>query len=156
MIYTILLFIGAFFLLLFIYYIWNNSPKNTKYTFESWEKVDLPYINLDIQGKSFNMITDSAAAVSIIKRESLEKLDYKSSSRAVNLCAITEDGIHSEVVTIPINIKGKEVNVDFVVYNGNDIASFKRHGVDIDGILGVEFFKATEGIIDFQKKTVTL
>lgn len=128
--------------------------KSSKYSFQSWEKSDLPFITIDVQGCPLNMITDSAAAVSVIRRESLEKLTYELSSRRIHLSSVTTDGINSEVVTIPININGKEVKTDFVVYNEDDIADFRRHGIVIDGILGVEFFKRTGGVVDFNTKTV--
>ena len=126
----------------------------TKYSFQSWEKSDLPFITLDVQGHKLNMITDSAAAVSIIRKEVLNDLFYEPNSRSVNLAALTADSVSSEVVAIPININGKEVKTDFVVYDSDDIACFRRHGIIMDGLLGVEFFKATKGMIDFQNQTV--
>jgi hypothetical protein len=129
-----------------------NSP--TKYSFQSWEKSDLPFISLDVQGHSLNMITDSAAAVSIIRKDALKDLTYETSSRSVNLAALTEESVNSEVVAIPINVNGKEIKTDFVVYDSDDIACFRKHGIIMDGLLGVEFFKATKGMIDFQNQTV--
>ena len=41
-----------------------------------------------------------------------------------------------------------------VGYDSDDIACFKKHGIIMDGLLGVEFFKATKGMIDFQNQTV--
>lgn len=132
----------------------NYINSTTKYSFQSWEKSDLPFITLDVQGKSLNMITDSAAAVSIIRRDSLQNLSYEPSSRNVALSALTDESVNSEVVVIPINIKGKEIKTDFVVYNGDDIACFRKHGIIMDGLLGVEFFKATKGLIDFNNQKV--
>ena len=100
------------------------------------------------------MITDSAAAVSIIRKDVLKNLNYDRSSRSVNLAALTDESVNSEVVAIPININGKEVKTDFVVYDSDDIACFKKHGIIMDGLLGVQFFKATKGMIDFQNQTV--
>ena len=101
-----------------------------------------------------NFITDSAASISVIRKDVLKSLTYDKSSRSVNLAALTDDSVNSEVVAIPININGKEVKTDFVVYDSDDIACFKRHGIIMDGILGVEFFKATKGLIDFKNQTV--
>lgn len=125
------------------------------YSFQDWEKSDLPYITIDIQGHKLNMITDSAAAVSIITPRAIEQLEYEHSTRKVDLMALTEDGLRSEVVSIPFKIGNKEIKCDFVLYNGDDIAGFKKHGISIDGILGVEFFKKTGGKVDFKTQTVT-
>lgn len=132
----------------------NYISGTTKYSFQSWEKSDLPFITIDVQGHKLNMITDSAAAVSIIRKDVLKNLSYEPNSRSINLAALTDESVSSEVVAIPININGKELKTDFVVYDSDDIACFKKHGIIMDGLLGVEFFKATKGRIDFQNQTV--
>ena len=155
MICNILIFVGIILLLIALSYIAKQHINSTaNYSFQSWEKSDLPFINIDVQGHSLNMITDSAAAVSIIRKEVLRDLNYEPSSRSVNLAALTDESVNSEVVAIPININGKEIKTDFVVYDSDDIACFRKHGIIMDGLLGVEFFKATKGMIDFQNQTV--
>ena len=151
----ILIFFGIALVFIALFFIVKRYMNSTaKYSFQSWEKSDLPFINIDVQGHSLNMITDSAAAVSIIRKDVLKNLTYEQSSRSVNLAALTDESVNSEVVAIPININGKEVKTDFVVYDSDDIACFKKHGIIMDGLLGVEFFKATKGMIDFQNQTV--
>ena len=151
----ILIFFGIALVFIALSFIAKRYMNSTaKYSFQSWEKSDLPFINIDVQGHSLNMITDSAAAVSIIRKDVLKNLTYEQSSRSVNLAALTDESVNSEVVAIPITINGKEVKTDFVVYDSDDIACFKRHGIIMDGLLGVEFFKATKGMIDFQNQTV--
>ena len=151
----ILIFFGIALVFIALSFIAKRYMNSTaKYSFQSWEKSDLPFINIDVQGHSLNMITDSAAAVSIIRKDVLKDLTYEQSSRSVNLAALTDESVNSEVVAIPININGKEVKTDFVVYDSDDIACFKKHGIIMDGLLGVEFFKATKGMIDFQNQTV--
>ena len=151
----ILIFFGIALVFIALSFIAKRSMNSAaKYSFQSWEKSDLPFINIDVQGHSLNMITDSAAAVSIIRKDVLKNLTYEQSSRSVNLAALTDESVNSEVVAIPITINGKEVKTDFVVYDSDDIACFKRHGIIMDGLLGVEFFKATKGLIDFKNQTV--
>jgi hypothetical protein len=151
----ILIFFGIALVFIALSFIAKRYMNSTaKYSFQSWEKSDLPFITIDVQGHKLNMITDSAAAVSIIRKDVLKNLTYDRSSRSVNLAALTDESVNSEVVVIPITINGKEVKTDFVVYDSDDIACFKRHGIIMDGLLGVEFFKATKGMIDFQNQTV--
>lgn len=155
MIYELLILLGIVVVLVASSFVANKYMNNTaKYSFQSWEKSDLPFITIDVQGHKLNMITDSAAAVSIIRKDVLKNLTYDESSRSVNLAALTDESVNSEVVAIPININGKEIKTDFVVYDSDDIACFKKHGIIMDGLLGVEFFKATKGMIDFQNQTV--
>ena len=127
MICDILIFLGIVLILFSLSYVVSKQINSTtKYSFQSWEKSDLPFINIDVQGHSLNMITDSAAAVSIIRKDVLKNLTYEQSSRSVNLAALTDESVNSEVVAIPITINGKEVKTDFVVYDSDDIACFKR------------------------------
>ena len=155
MTYNFIVFFGIVFALIIAAFIARKHVNTAaKYSFQSWEKSDLPFITIDVQGHKLNMITDSAAAVSIIRKDVLKNISYEPNSRSINLAALTDESVSSEVVAIPININGKEVKTDFVVYDSDDIACFKKHGIIIDGLLGVEFFKATKGRIDFQNQTV--
>lgn len=140
---------------LFAYICFNAADKYLKYPFQNWEKADLPYIVLDTRGRKLNMIIDSGSAMSIIKRGALKNIDHELTTRIVNVYALSREGaVESEVVSIPIIVNGNEINTDFLVYDGDDIGGFKKHGIAIDGLLGVEFFKATGGIVDFNTKTV--
>jgi hypothetical protein len=155
MICNISVFLGIVLVLLALSFMAKKYMSNTaKYSFQSWEKSDLPFITIDVQGHKLNMIADSAAAVSIIRKGILKDLIYEPNSRIVHLEALTEEGVNSQVVAIPININGKEIKTDFLVYASDDIACFRKHGIIMDGILGVEFFKATKGMIDFHNQTV--
>ena len=124
------------------------------YAFQDWGKVDLPYIIIDIQGQSFNMIPDSGGALSVIRRSALEKIDYEPLDRYVELTALSDEGIPTEVVSIPIKIGDRIIKSDFIVYDRDNLAGFDLYGITMDGILGAEFFKATEGMVDFNKKAV--
>ena len=151
-----IIFICAAVILIGASFVARSKMSGTKYYFNDWEKVDMPYITIDVQGKPLNFITDSGAAVSVISKEILSELNYEPSIRKVNLTALNNEGVDSEMIVLAINIGGKEVKSDFLAYEGVDIAGFgSKHGVPIDGILGVEFFKKTGGKIDFNKKTVT-
>ena len=153
--YNFMFFLGLLFLLLILSFLSRKCIRSTaKYPFQRWEKSDLPFITVNVQGNSLNMIADSAGAVSIIRKEVLNKISYEPNSRKINLAALTDDKIQSDVVSIPITINGKEIKTDFVVYDSDDIACFKKHGIVMDGLLGVEFFKASNGIIDFKSQAV--
>ena len=139
------------------YFILKRIPKKEVYEFQDWEKTDMPYITINVQDNKLNMIADSAASVCIIQKEALKRLHYIDSSRKVNLTALDDEGVTSNVVSIPFNVNGKEINIDFVVYDSDNIAGFsQKHGVTIHGLLGVEFFRKTKGNVDFNKQTVTL
>ena len=155
MVTNVLIFLWIALLLTIVVYVLRRKYNNLVFPFQDWEKTDIPYITIDVQGHQLNMITDSAAAVSIIRKDALEMLTTEQSSRRISLSAITNDSVSSQVVTIPIVIKGKEFKTDFLVYEGNDIADFgNKYGVVIHGLLGVEFFRKTKGMVDFNKQSI--
>ena len=155
MIENILILLWVLFLVAFSTFVFKRYfDKSSSYPFQDYEKSDLPFITVIVNGKHLNMIADSAAGVSVIRKDSLEGLVYEPSTRKVDMCAITSDGLKSEVVTLTLTINGKEIKNDFVVYDSPDIAGFSMHGISMDGILGVEFFKKTKGRVDFEKQCV--
>jgi hypothetical protein len=126
-----------------------------RYLMQDWEKVDMPYITMTVEGHKLNFITDSAASVSIIKGSVLPLISFENSDRQVALAALTEDTIQSKVVDLTLPVNGENVTTNFVVYE-EDIAGFRcKYGIEIHGLLGVEFFRKTSGIINFRNHTVT-
>ena len=153
---SILIFLWIAFILLFLSYVARRFVhKSILYPFNNWDTIDTPYITLNIQEHDFNMIVDSGASVSIIRRDFIKNLNYELSPRVIKMIALTDDGVNSDTITVPINVNGNEIKNDFVIYDGSDIANFEvKHGITIHGILGVEFFRKTGGIVDFTNKTV--
>lgn len=124
----------------------NNLPFQYVYT-------DIPFITLNIQGKKYNMIVDSGAAVSIISESVLESLSYEESDKKYDLVAMTEEAVPSNVVIIPITVNGKEIREEFVRHPAEDIACYKsRYGVVIHGLLSYNFLKKAGCKIDFENK----
>lgn len=130
--------------------------KSSIYPFQNLEKADLPIISISSNGYQLLMIVDSAAAVSIIKKSSLDNLEYNFGGRDVDLiAAATGQYCPTSAVSIPIDINGKSVYSDFAVQNVDDFANYKKnYGIEIDGLLGAEFFKLTKGVINFTKQRV--
>lgn len=157
MIITILALIPILIILAVPTYMWIKNIRSEEYFFQNFDKTDLPYITIDVQGQQLNMIVDSAAAMSIIKKDVISELSYEPSPRKITLAALSnEGGIDSETVILPITVNDTEIKTDFLVYDSDDIADFgRKFGVTIHGLLGVEFWKRTKGIIDFNKQSVT-
>lgn len=133
------------------------SKKEKVLEFQNYDKTDIPYVTIDIQGMPFNMIVDTGCGVSIISSETLEILEYKESKRQIRLSAITSDKIESGMVTVPIDIDGKTIEEDFAIYPENNIGNFNiMYGITIHGILGNEFMNKTKCKIDYSKHAVII
>lgn len=124
----------------------------THYLFQDFSKTDVPYIHLDIQGQTLNMLVDTGCAVSIIRKDVVDELQHEKSPRKISLESLTPDSLATEVVSIPFKIGTQEVKEDFAVYDEKDIANFGiLYGVDLHGILGGEFLQKTNCKIDYKK-----
>lgn len=131
--------------------------KETTYSFKDYNKTDIPYITMDVQGVSLNMLVDTCCAVSIINKNALDKVKYEVSERKVSLVALTPASVPTDIVNVPVAINGKSFVADFAVYDDDDLCSFKKkYGVTLHGILGKEFLEALQCRIDFKKHTITI
>ena len=131
--------------------------KGKIYEFQSGKKPDIPYITLDIQGKSLNMVVDSGCGISIITKEALDMLNYTNGDRNINLSAITSDSVSSTTVNIPFTLNGKDFEESFVVHDAEDFANFQAsYGIKLHGLLGNEFLEHGNCKIDYQTHTVTV
>ena len=131
--------------------------RSYSYAFQNYDKTDIIYITVDVQGFMLNLLVDTGCGVSIISQDILSQIQYKESPRRVQLEALTADSLHSGMVTIPITIKGKQIEEDFVTYDKQDIANFQAHyGITIHGILGNEFLEKTGCKIDYKNHKVII
>jgi len=155
---NILIALWFAFIMTLAYIALNNVTQGHRvFPFQNYDKTDIPYITIDIQGYSLNMLVDTGAGVSIISKEVLGVLSYTESSRRVNVSAITEDSIPAEMVTIPFSIGKKQFSEDFIVYDKQNIANFQvLYGITIHGLLGNEFLENTGCKIDYKNHSITL
>lgn len=157
MISQIIIYIWVLFIVLLLSMAARNVfSHRQKYSFMNFDRVDIPYITINIQGISLNMIVDTGCGISIISAEVLKSLSHTASPRAISLEALTSDSLSSRTVTIPMKIGNKTLQEDFVVYDAKDIANFQaNYGIPIHGLLGSEFFDKVKCHIDYYKHTVT-
>ena len=158
MIENILIFLWGLFLILILSVPFRKMFGHSYiYYFQDFDKTDIPYITMDVQGMLLNFLVDTGCGVSIITKSVLDNISYEDSVRQVQLEALTSDSLHSGMVTIPITVNGKQLEEDFVLYDKDDIANFQAHyGITIHGILGNEFLNKTGCHIDYKKHTVTI
>ena len=158
MIANILILLWSLFLLLLLFLMLRKLAKYSYvFQFQDFDKADIPYIAMEVQGIMLNFIVDTGCGVSLISKSVLDSISYEDSVRQVQLEALTPDSLHSGMVTIPITINGEQLEEDFVLYDKDDIANFQAHyGIIIHGILGNVFLDKTGCKIDYKKHTVTI
>lgn len=158
MITNILFFLWVGFILLLLSMIVRKMLcRSFIYPFKDYDKTDVPYITVDIQGHELNFLVDTGCGVSVISKYVLERLSYQSSNRTVNLVALTPDSLNSNMVTIPLTVNGKRIEEDFVLYDNPDFGNFKQlYGIELHGILGNEFLEKTGCQIDYKNHVVVV
>ena len=125
--------------------------------FQSYGKIDLPYVVIDIQGIPLNMIVDTGGGVSVLSSEIVAQLEYEKSNRRISMSALTDDSIQSNTVIIPFKVNGKEIKEHFIPYAEGEIGNFSTlYGIQMHGILGNEFLNDTGCTIDYKKHAIIL
>ena len=130
-----------------------NLKSGKLFKFIDFEKIEIPYVTIDIQGYKLNMVVDTGCSVSLLSVPAIAdyKIDYVESGKSVDLSAITSDKVTSNAVTITFEVFGKEVTEDFYLQDVEDFGNFqKMHGVVLHGLLGSSFFDANKCKIDFK------
>lgn len=151
--YTILWAIFLVMLILVVYLNKKEKDKN-KFSFQNFGVVDVPYVTIDIQGKQFNMIVDTACGVSLIRDRYLVEscVHYEMAQRHAQLTALTDESVDTESVYIGFILNNEYVKETFFVYHEETgFSDFEeKYGITIHGLLGVEFLDKHNCKVDFK------
>ena len=129
----------------------SNSLTRLPFT-DTMRRIKLPIVSLTNNGQTFKFLIDTGATLSVVDSKVLNKLDY------------SELGIKGNAYGIDGNI----VNVDYVIMalsHGNTkfVEQFqvmrldafdnlrKTDNIDLAGILGGEFLKRHNFVVDYKK-----
>jgi len=147
----VLLSLWALFIVAVLIITFGKSP--TVFAFENFDKTDIPYVTIDIQGNLFNMIVDTGCGVSMLNKPSIKdaELLYKKSENKISLSALTPDSVEAGCIVIDFNIGKKKVSEEFYLTEHEDFASFRSlYNIEMHGLLGSSFFDSNNCRIDFE------
>lgn len=119
---------------------------------EAMDLVDLPIVTFYNNGKKFNFLLDSGATLSVIDSNILSSVEHKKLDNTGDLYGMEGKKIKVTFVRIPLEYKDTKYEEDFQVVDMG--AAFKEikseSGVSLSGILGNQFFKKYQYILDFE------
>ena len=144
----------SFVILILLTILWKTYVKGTQYGFQKYGPIDIPYVILNIQGHSLNMIVDSGCGTSILNKPAIDKfnLAYKKLNKGYALSALTEESINADCILVEYKLNEENVVDEFSVYNTPDFGNFiQMYGIEIHGLLGTSFFDAHKCTIDFKE-----
>lgn len=124
------------------------------YEFKDYEKTEIPYVTVDIQGNPMNMVVDTGCAVSLLNIPSISNCEllYRKSNNQVTLSAVTSEGLNAGGILVDFVIGKKKVTEEFFLHDTEDFANFNRmHGIHLHGLLGCSFFEKNNCSVDFKK-----
>ena len=134
--------------------------KNRKFAFNDFDKVDIPYVTIDVQGHKLNMIVDTACGLSILHKKSIETvgLQYTATNSKTNVTALTEEKVALQNVIVPLIINGKEEKVSFSLFESDtNFSDFRTHfGIVMHGLLGSDFLDKYKCVINYKKHTLSI
>ena len=138
-----------------IFFIKNRSPKVIPFKNSNNEDIRIPIIQKDINNEEVLFILDSGANISII--DSTWYYNNKHMFTEAEDVNMVLTGI-SGVVSINSKIIYTEIDEDYVVFTITDLVpvtqNLSRQGFKIVGILGSDYLKDNNLIIDYKKQAV--
>lgn len=142
-------------LIINIFFIRNRSTKVTPFKNSHNEDIRIPIIQKDINNEEVLFILDSGANISII--DSTWYYNNKHVFIEAEDINMVLTGI-SGVVSINSKIIYTEIDEDYVVFAITDLVpvtqNLSRQGFKIVGILGSDYLKDNNLIIDYKKQAV--
>ena len=144
----------SFVILILLTILWKTYVKGTQYGFQKYGPIDIPYVILNIQGHSLNMIVDSGCGTSILNKPAIDKfnLTYEKLNKGYSLSALTEESVNAGCILVEYKLNEENVVDEFSVYDTPDFGNFiQMYGIEIHGLLGTSFFDAHKCTIDFKE-----
>lgn len=119
---------------------------------EAMDLVDLPVITFYNNGNKFNFLLDTGATMSVIDSNVLSNLSYKKLSDTGTVYGMEGNSIEVSYIKASLEYKGRNYEEDFQVV---DMSAAFGHikaesGVTLSGILGSNFFKRYQYVLDFE------
>lgn len=129
------------------------TPKASMSFREGLNLTGFPLVTFTNNNKVFAFLLDTGSNVSLINESALESMSYEEDESEIDLYGL--DGIErtGKIIISYLTYESVSYKAHFVVTDLTPTFSqIKReHGVMLHGILGSDFFKAYEYILDFDK-----
>lgn len=134
------------------------KPVNIKYISfkDGFSLVDLPVVEVDIQGNKYNFLIDSGASDSVIYNRIAKSItinDDELKMRSLKSCSGETQIVIQHDIDITIN--DDELKIEAYVVKSQEIlyTDFAT-GYEIHGILGSRFLKEMSAIIDYKNEAL--
>lgn len=122
-------------------------------------KTKLPIIPVEMDGKNLCFIIDTGSTCSLIDNNVVEYFkDIATPVGDYNISGIDGTKHKVDVVTLPFSFEGQSYSQKFCVKSL--LEAFKdietESGIQVHGLLGIDFLMENKWIIDFDKLVVTI
>lgn len=135
---------------------YKNKNKTKMSFMESMDLTGLPIVTFLIDNKKYNFLLDTGANYSVINSSLIDDITHTKIDKQSNVIGMEGNAIISNFIDIVLTYKNKRFQESFQVINMD--AAFnkikKESGVAICGILGSEFFRRYNYILDFKELIV--
>ena len=160
MITTILSLLWFLLIIAVIVTVGTNSRKKNSLDFQNFGIVDVPYVTMDIQGKQFNMIVDTACGASILHTKSLmeSEIEFNMTGESLNFSSLTDENVRTKAVVVEFELNGMLTSEIFYLYDSDtNFGDFsERYGITIHGLLGSDFLDSHRCKVDYATHKLTV
>lgn len=122
----------------------------------SLSEVGLPFIQLEIMGKTYGFIVDTGSNVNLISSELKDELTHSiTSAGKLSTLGVGGDS-ENELYEVPYSIEGMVFSALFGTQKDTFQAFEKEYGIKVGGLLGTEFMIRHRVIVDFSEGMIYL
>lgn len=111
----------------------------------------LPVVTFYQGHKKFNFLLDTGSNNSIISKEYLEQVEHMPCNEQSSLFGMEGKAVTVDICIIPLSYKDKTYKYPYLIQDMSTAFNLikKESGVTLHGIIGSNFFKEYEYVLDF-------
>lgn len=135
---------------------YKNKNKTKMSFMESMDLTGLPIVTFLIDNKKYNFLLDTGANYSVINSSLIDDITHTKIDKQSSVIGMEGNAVISNFIDIILTYKNKKFQESFQVINMDSAFNKikKESGVAICGILGSEFFRRYNYILDFKELIV--
>lgn len=150
----ITIIVAAIAISLLAYFVYNEIKSRKNFSFRNaFDLIGLPVLVFKQGDVKLKFILDTGSSVSVIDEKSIANVQHDKLDKADNMVDANGGERVLHYCNFKFTCEDKEFENEFMV---NDMSNIKRSvkessGVDIDGLVGSDFFNKYKYVIDFNK-----
>lgn len=146
------------FMFMILYFVRSKKEKVCKFNLYKTESSSLMYTVAEINKQPYSFLIDTGSSINVLSKKSANRGSLVINDSTCNVHTASGSAVPSEgeVVTDAVLFLKKFDGIEFTVVNEDNIDAISNVlGVDIDGIIGIEFLRNNNMSIDLKSCSIS-